>query len=45
MYPNPAVEEFYLNHVRNNSTIQIFDIAGKLIKDQYLGGLESNVRG
>lgn len=44
MYPNPAVEEFYLNHVRNNSTIQIFDIAGKLVKDQYLGGLESNVR-
>jgi hypothetical protein len=44
MYPNPAVEEFYLNHVRNNSTIQIFDISGKLIKDQYLGGLESNIK-
>ena len=44
MYPNPAVDEFYLNHIRNNSTIQIFDIAGKLIKDQYLGGLESNVK-
>lgn len=44
MYPNPVVEEFYLNHIRNNSTIQIFDIAGKLIKEQYLGGLESNVK-
>lgn len=44
MYPNPAREEFYLNHIRNNSTIQIFDITGKLIKDQFLGGMESSIK-
>jgi hypothetical protein len=44
MYPNPAGDEFYLNHIRSNSTIQIFNIAGKLVKDQYLGGLESNIK-
>jgi hypothetical protein len=44
MYPNPAGDEFYLNHIRTNSTIQIFNIAGKLVKDQYLGGLESNIK-
>lgn len=44
MYPNPASEAFFLNHIRSNSTIQIFDVAGKLIKDQYLGGLESNIK-
>ncbi len=36
MYPNPATESFYLSHIRNNSTIQIFDITGKLIKEQGL---------
>jgi hypothetical protein len=44
IYPNPAGGEFYLNHIRNNSTIQIFDVTGKLINNQYLGGLESNVK-
>ena len=44
IYPNPAGDEFYLNHIRNNSTIQIFDVTGKLINNQYLGGLESNVK-
>lgn len=44
IYPNPAGEEFYLNHIRNNSTIQIFDVTGKLIKNQYLGGMESNIK-
>jgi hypothetical protein len=44
IYPNPAGEEFYLNHIRNNSTIQIFDITGKLIKDQFLGGMESSIK-
>lgn len=44
LYPNPAGEEFYLNHIRTNSSIQIFDVAGKLVKDQYLGGLESNIK-
>lgn len=44
MYPNPAGEEFYLNHIRKNSTIKVFDVTGKLIKDQYLGGLESNIK-
>jgi hypothetical protein len=44
MYPNPASEEFYLNHVRNQSTIHIYDATGKLVKHQYLGGLESNIK-
>lgn len=44
LYPNPAGEEFYLNHIRSNSTIQIFDVTGKLINNQFLGGLESNIK-
>ena len=42
--PNPAVDAFYLNHIRNNSTMQIFDVAGKLVKLQSLAGLESSVK-
>jgi hypothetical protein len=44
IYPNPAGEEFYMNHIRTNTTIQVFDISGKLIKDQFLGGMESNIK-
>lgn len=44
MYPNPASDAVYLNHIRSNSTIQLFDVTGKLVKDQYLGGLESNIK-
>jgi hypothetical protein len=44
MYPNPAVDEFFLNHIRTNSTIQIFDVTGKLVKDQFLGGMESSIK-
>jgi len=44
MYPNPVVEEFFLNHIRTNSTIQIFDVTGKLVKDQFLGGMESSIK-
>lgn len=44
MYPNPATEEFYLNHIRSNSSIQIFDVSGKLFKSESLANLESNVK-
>lgn len=43
-YPNPAKEEFYLNHVRNNSSIQIFDITGNLVHSQSLNGFENNIK-
>lgn len=44
MYPNPTTEEFYLNHIRTNSSIQIFDVSGKLIISESLANLESNIK-
>lgn len=44
MYPNPATEGFYLNHIRNNSSIAIFDVSGKLVKSENLAGMERNIK-
>jgi hypothetical protein len=44
LYPNPANESFYFNHIRKNSSIQIFDVTGNLIRDEYLGSFESSIK-
>ncbi len=43
MYPNPATDLFYLNHVRDNSTISITDITGKAFSSKFLGGYNSTI--
>jgi hypothetical protein len=43
MYPNPASESFYLNHVRSNSTISIIDITGKEVITKLLSGYDSTI--
>jgi len=44
VYPVPAVNEFFMTHIRPGSTVQFFDYAGKLVNEINLSNLESNIK-
>ncbi len=43
-YPNPTKDVIYLNHIQAQSTIQIFDITGKMVYDKNLSDIGSTIK-